>query len=111
MRNKAIIELQALVDNTMTKKIFEKVTTPSFTGYYYKDKKDQDPTVSAKAIVWMNENLGTPENKKRLVAFPDAETHVIANKFKSKAWQQVYNETKKFAIEVLDMDPVDTLGQ
>lgn len=110
-RLEAIIELQALVDNTMTKEIFGKVTTSSFTGYYYKDKKDQDPTVSAKAIVWMNENLGTPENKKRLVAFPDAETHVIANGIKSNAWQQVLNETEKFAVEVLGMLPLDTLGQ
>ena len=110
-RLEAIIELQALVDNTMTKEIFEKVTTPSFTGYYYKDKKDQDPTVSAKAIEWMNENLGTSENLKLLVAFPDAETHVIANKIKSKAWRQVFDETEKFAIEVLDMVPVDILGQ
>ena len=109
-RLEAIIELQALVDNTMTKPTFEKVTTPSFTGYYYKDKKDQDPTVSAKAIEWMNENLGTSGNLKRLVAFPDAETHVIANKIKSKAWQQVYFETEMFAIEILEMVPVDTLG-
>jgi esterase/lipase len=108
-RLEAIIELQVLVDNTMTEEIFNKVTTPSFTGYYYKDKKDQDPTVSTKAIEWMNQNIATPENKKRLIAFPDAETHVIANGVKSKAWRQVLTETEKYAIDVLGMVPVDTL--
>jgi len=107
-RLEAVIELQALVDNAMTKKTFEKVTTPSFTGYYYKDRKDQDPTVSAKAIVWMDENLGTPETQKRLIAFPDAGTHVIANGIKSKAWQQVLFETEKFAVEVLGITAIDT---
>ena len=110
-RLEAVIELQVLVDYTMQKETFKQVTTPSFTGGYYKNKKHQDPTVSAKAIKWMHDNLGTEENMKRLVAFPDAGTHVIANGVKSGAWQQVFNETEKFAIEVLEMVPVDTLGQ
>jgi esterase/lipase len=109
-RLEAIIELQALVDNTMTEEVFNNVTTSSFTGYYYKDKKDQDPTVSAKAIEWMHKNLGTAEDKKHLVAFPNAETHVIANGIKSKAWQQVLFETEIFAIEVLRMSPITPLN-
>ena len=107
-RLEAIIELQALVDNAMTKNTFERVSTPSFTGGYYKDKKHQDPTVSTKAIKWMHENLGTVENMKRLIAFPDAGTHVIANGIKSGAWQQVLYETEKFATEILGMDSLKT---
>jgi len=104
-RLEAVIELQVLVDNTMTKETFKKVTTPCFNGYYYKDKKDQDPTVSVKAIEWMFDNLGTPVDEKRLIAFPNAGTHVIANRVKSKAWQHVYTETEKFAEQVLKMKP------
>ena len=105
-RLEAVIELQVLVDNTMTEETFHKVSTPCFTGYYYKDRKDQDPTVSVKAIKWMFKNLGTPEDKKQLVAFPEAGTHVIANGVKSKAWKQVLYETEKFAVNVLGMDSV-----
>jgi esterase/lipase len=106
-RLEAVIELQSLVDNTMTKENFKKITTPSFTGYYYKDKKDEDPTVSVEAIRWINKNFGTDSLKTRAIAFPNAGTHVIANKIKSNAWQEVYNASCDFAEEVLKMQPLN----
>lgn len=105
-RLEAVIELQALVDHTMTEETFARIKTPAFTGGYYKDAKEQDPTVSVKAMKWMFDLLGTSNAEKRLVAFPNAETHVIANERKSKAWKDVYDESCKFAEEVLKLEPL-----
>lgn len=105
-RLEAVIELQALVDHTMTKETFARIKTPTFTGGYYKDAKDQDHTVSIKAMKWMFDQLGTSNEQKRGVAFPTAGTHVIANRNKSKAWKEVYNESCKFAEEVLNLKPL-----
>lgn len=105
-RLEAVIELQALVDYTMTPETFANVSTPSFTAYYYKDDADQDPTVSVDAIEWMYSKLGTTESEKRKQAFPNAGTHVIANGKKSKAWQDVYDTSCSFAEEVLQMQPL-----
>jgi len=106
-RLEAIIELESLVDNSMTQETFKRITTPSFTAYYFKDEKNQDPTVSAQAIEWMHENLATPENKKWLRSFPDAESHVIANPHYSKAWKEVYESSCEFIEKVLEVKPFE----
>lgn len=106
-RLEAVIELQALVDHTMTEETFIRINTPTFTGGYYKDAKDQDPTVSVKAMKWMVDQLGTPNDQKRAVAFPTAATHVIANGRKSKAWKEVFDASCLFAEEVLNMKPLE----
>ena len=105
-RLEAVINLQALVDHTMTPETFTKITTPSLTGGYYKNDKENDPTVSIEAMKWMNDLLSTDETQKRAIPFPNAKTHVIANGKKSKAWQDVYDASCSFAEEVLQMQPL-----
>ena len=105
-RLEAVIELQALVDHTMTEETFSRIKTPTFVGGYYKDAKDQDNTVSIKAMVWMFDLLGTPNSHKRGIPFPEAKTHVIANSNKSNDWKGVYRESCKFAEEVLNLKPL-----
>ena len=41
------IQLQALIDATMNAETFSKVKAPCLTLAYYKDKDNQDPTVSS----------------------------------------------------------------
>jgi esterase/lipase len=102
-RLEAVINLEALVENTMLEETFTKITTPTFTAGYYKNDSENDPTVSVKAMKWMHDLLATKETFKKAIPFPEAGTHVIANGVKSKSWQAVYDSTCAFAEEVLMM--------
>ena len=105
-RLEAVVYLQQLVDATMTKRTFSKVKMPVFLGYYYKDEEHQDKTVRVDAMLKMFDQLGTPENLKQKVAFPEAGTHVIGSKLFSKAWQDVEKASYQFAEEKLGLKPV-----
>jgi len=102
-RLEALTQLQALVDNTMTEATFESVRQPVFLGYYYKDEIHQDSTVSVPAMLRMFEQLGTPNNEKRKVAFPDVGAHVMTSHITSKDLESVERETNRFLEEVLGM--------
>ena len=105
-RVEAGVFLQQLVEQTMTEETFKKVTQPVFVGYYYKDEEHQDETVKVSTILTMFDELGTSSDLKRKVAFQEAGTHVIACELFSKSYTDVYNETVKFATEVLKMSPI-----
>lgn len=100
-RAEAPVYLQQLVESTMKKELFEKVKIPVFVGYYYKDKANQDKAVSVKAIHWMFENLGTPEEQKKALAFPDAGVHSIPSIFTSLSWEEVQDSSIRFAEEIM----------
>jgi pimeloyl-ACP methyl ester carboxylesterase len=97
------IALKSLFTATMTKENFAQIKQPVFLGYYYKDEEHQDKVVSVKAMQEMYAQLGTPENLKRKVAFPNANNHVIASYMKSDDIQSVEKETFKFADEILKL--------
>ena len=101
--SKALTQLQVLVDQTMVKETFQGVTQPVFMGYYYKDEENQDQTVSVPAMLKMFEELGTENQLKRKVAFPDVGEHVIASYISSKDLESVKSETFKFFDEVLKL--------
>ena len=98
-RIEALVALQNLVSNTMKPEVFSKVKCPVFLGYYFKNEKEQDNTVSVPAMLKMFDELGTPPEQKQKVAFPDAGVHVIASYIRSKDWQGVERETNKFLID------------
>jgi len=106
-RLEAVVYLQQLVEATMTKKTFGKVDQPVFLGYYYKDEEHQDPTVRVDAMLNMFDELGTPDDLKEKVAFPEAGCHPIACKLFSGAWQDVEKASEQFAEEKLGLKPVD----
>jgi esterase/lipase len=95
-RIEALVALQNLVSNIMKSETFTKVKCPVFLGYYYKNDKEQDNTVSVPAMLKMYDELGSPMNLKEKIAFPNAGEHVIASSIRSKDWQSVENETDKF---------------
>ncbi len=105
-RLEAAVFLQQLVETTMTEKTFRKVTKPIFLAYYYKDEKNQDGVVRVDAMLKMFDQLGTPENQKQKVAFPEAGTHVIGCKLLSGAWQDVEKAAYTFAEEKLGLKPI-----
>lgn len=105
-RMEAVVYLQQLVDATMKKSTFNRVTAPVFLGYYYKDRDHQDETVKVSAMLKMFDQLGTSSDRKVKMAFPEAGDHVIACELTSGSVEEVIRETIKFGEEVLALDPV-----
>lgn len=104
-RLEAVVYLQQLVESIVTKETFAKVDKPVFLGYYYKDEEHQDQVVKVGAMLTMFDQLGTPENLKQKVAFPEAGNHPIGCKLFSKAWQDVESASFQFAEEKLGLVP------
>lgn len=105
-RMEAVVYLQQLVEATMNKSTFERVKTPVFLAYYYKDETHQDETVRVDAMLEMFDKLGTTPEMKEKMAFPNAGNHVIACELTSKSYREVFDETVKFAEKVLKLQPV-----
>lgn len=106
-RLEALVQLEELVESTMTPETFRAVSQPSLTLYYYKNEKEQDPQVKVSAMLEMNDQLATPAASKRIVAIPDAGAHVIGSYLTSKDVDGVYAEIVKFAETTLQMQPLN----
>ena len=102
-RMEAVVQLEELLERTMKESTFKKVTQPALVLYYYKDEKNQDAVVKVSAIKRMFNQLGTPENLKRIKPVPNAGDHVIGSYIKSKDLQSVEDECGKFAREILQL--------
>ena len=102
-RLEATTQLEELVESTMTKDLFQRVKQPSLTVYYYKDEKDQDPTVKVSAMLEMNKALGTPDDMKEAVPIPGAGVHPLGFEKKCKDYPAVYGAVEKFALEKLKL--------
>jgi esterase/lipase len=104
-RVEAIVFLQQLVEETMINQTFKNVNEPVFLGYYYKDETHQDDIVKVDAMLKMFGNLGTPDELKVKMAFPEAGNHVIACEITSGAYKEVVSETIRFGEEILKLKP------
>ncbi|HEY0655358.1 MAG TPA: alpha/beta hydrolase [Chryseosolibacter sp.] len=100
-RLEAVVELQELVESTMTDETFSRVKQPSLTLYYYKDEQHQDPEVKVSAMLEMHKKLGTPESLKVAKAIPNAGAHVIGGALASNDVETVYLEMEKFLSETV----------
>ena len=105
-RLEAAVTLQAILDATMTKDVFEKIEQPFFMGYWYKNEEIQDGVVSVAAMLEMYSQISTPENLKRKIAFPNATNHVLASPLWNKDFEAVKKATFDFADEVLKLELV-----
>lgn len=103
-RWEGVIYLQQLIETTMNEKVFIKVKSPVFVGYYYKDEENQDRTVKVDAILDMFDKLGTPENSKHKVAFPNANSHVIGCADLSGCAPEVESEIMNFIHKIVLKD-------
>jgi len=105
-RVEALVQLEELVEFTMRGSVFEKITQPVLLLYYYKDEDHQDEVVKVSAMRRMFAQLGTPPDKKRETALPNAGDHVIGSYIKSKDLHSVEAEIEKFAKEIMQLKPV-----
>lgn len=102
-RYEALVELEQMVESTMTEDVFNRIEQPVFLGYYYKNEDEQDRTVSVSAMFEMFDQLGTPENKKVKMSFPNAGHHVIASQYTSNDYQGVYQASENFMRDILSI--------
>jgi esterase/lipase len=105
-RVEGVIAMKQLLNMTMNAETFAKVKQPLFLGYYYKNEKEQDHTVSVPAMLSMFEKLGTPPDKKIKKAFPDAGVHVICSKWQSKDLKNLELSLKDFIEKTLGLKSI-----
>jgi esterase/lipase len=103
-RLEALVNLQLLIEKTMKKEVFERVTCPVFLGYYFKDDENQDQVVRVDAALKMFEQLGTPTELKNKQAFPEAGNHVIASGLFSNSVEELQSATFRFAGDILKIN-------
>lgn len=103
-RLEAAVELQQLLEASMTRQTFADVHQPSLTLYYYKNEEEQDPEVKVSAMLEMNEQLATPDSLKLAKAIPTAGAHVIGGALASKDVESVYMEIVNFMHTQLKID-------
>lgn len=106
-RTEGVVCLKELIETTMTDENFEKIICPYFLGYYYKDEKEKDHVVSTDEMIRFNQLTSTPDDKKRMVPFPNVKTHVVPSGIHSKDLESVQQATYQYAEEVLGMIPVE----
>jgi pimeloyl-ACP methyl ester carboxylesterase len=102
-----LITLQQTIDAVARPEVFQQIKVPLFMGYYYKNEKEQDQTVSVKAMRDMFPQIGTPDALKVEKAFPESGDHVIGSHLRSKDVKGVFQATDQFFQEVLHLTPVE----
>ncbi|WP_231427248.1 MULTISPECIES: carboxylesterase [Pedobacter] len=106
-RIESLVELQEFIESTMLESTFKKVKQPVLMLYYYKNTLEQDPVVRVDAMLKMFNELGTPENLKRKIAFPNAGNHVLGSYITSKDLPSVETAINNFISNVLKVKVID----
>ncbi len=91
-----LIALQRLLDESMTSETFATLDKPVFMGYYYKNEQEMDHVVSVEAMHDFFEEISTPEDQKKAVAFADGTEHVLGSSLKNPNWKHVQEEVVSF---------------
>jgi pimeloyl-ACP methyl ester carboxylesterase len=90
------VQLEELIETSMTNETFKKIEQPVLMLYYYKDDVHQDSVVSVPAMLNMFKELGTPANKKVELAMPYVGDHVMGSYIKSQDLLDVQQSIEKF---------------
>ena len=100
-RIEAVVNLQNLLEATMTEATFKKINQPTLALYYYKDEAHQDNVVKVSAIQKMMQQIATPANLKMEMAIPNTGNHVIASPIVSNDIVSVEKATAKFMKDII----------
>lgn len=95
-RIEALIALDKLVSETMTKSTYKKIDIPYFVGYYFRDEENKDGIIDIKEIKNFEKLTNTPDSKKKVTAFPNANTHVIACELYNPKWKNIQKEIELY---------------
>jgi len=83
-RLESVVQLEELLESSMTPALFKNVKQPVLMLYYYKNEAEQDPVVRVDAMLKMFDALGTPAAQKQKAALPNTANHVIGSAITSK---------------------------
>ncbi|ETZ20071.1 carboxylesterase [Pedobacter sp. V48] len=100
-RLESVVQLEELVETSMTEETFNKIKQPLLLLYYYKDEKEQDPVVKVDAMLKMFDELGTPAGLKSKVAIPNGGSHVLGSHITSKDIEGVQKAIDNFITNTL----------
>ncbi|GLR15783.1 alpha/beta hydrolase [Portibacter lacus] len=109
-RLEGVIALQSLIDDTMEAEVFREIKQPIFVGYFYKDEQTRDFTVSTEKIQEVEHLLGTPEDLKEFIAYPDGKKHVFISPLFNENWERVQDDVIDFLDEKLKLEPIAELA-
>jgi esterase/lipase len=93
---RALVELEELLETSMTKETFAQVKAPILTLYYYKNEQEKDQVVDVSVLEEVHTQLGTPDHLKVTKALSTPGNHVIASDIKSSDWLSVQQEIIDF---------------
>jgi esterase/lipase len=99
--NDGIVALKYLIDMTMKKEHFSKITQPTFIMTYYKNEEEQDKVVSVKRMREFYGQITTPSDKKRFIDCPECTSHVIGSKLFNPNTDVVFKEVLSFAQNIV----------
>ena len=95
-----LICLKSLIEKTQTSFFWNKINQPLFMAYYFKDEDHQDHVVSVDAMNDFYNEISTPENRKRKVAFAEG-NHCLISAFHVKNLNPMKEAAFSFMEEVL----------
>lgn len=100
-RLESVVQLEELVETSMTEETFKNVKQPTLLVYYYKNEQEQDPVVKVYAMLKIYDELGTPANLKSKVAIPNGGNHVLGSHITSKDLESVQKAIDGFVTKTL----------
>ena len=109
-RLEATVQLEELLETTMSQENFAKVKQPVLVLYYYKNEQEQDPVVSVAAMKAMFLQINTAAEKKKMIPVPNSANHVMASPIQSKDIITVQKETAQFLQNVLQLKPINSIN-
>jgi pimeloyl-ACP methyl ester carboxylesterase len=94
-----IAEFQNFLSNANTSENFQKITSPTFLAYWYKDEHVKDTVASVPAMLRMFDQLGAKVKEKQ--AFPNAGNHALTTPVLAHDVSSVEKATAQFLDKVL----------
>lgn len=101
--SKALVDLQVLVDETMIPEVYEDVTAPVITLFYFKNFMKEDEHVEVDDYPEVHNMFSTPPSLKKLVALDSPGTHFIGSSIKSSNTEAVEKEIIEFLKNTLNI--------
>jgi esterase/lipase len=95
----ALVNLQVLVNSTMTDSTFMKIHCPVLTLYYHENFLKEDEHVEVSIYEKKHQLLGSPEQEVKLIPLEKPKSHFIGSDIKSKDYQTAQNIALEFIRE------------